>query len=155
MSAPDKSFEAVVLGLLGGAGSGGGGGGGGGTSDYTDLTNKPQINGVTLSGNKSASDLGVEPAWGAEAVITDGAVSKSLSERVNCAFTGALTSLTITLGGTATGHYHFSFFSGSTAPTLTLPSSVLTPDGFQVEANRVYEVDILNKWACIQSWDNS
>lgn len=34
-------------------------GGGGGTSDYTDLTNKPQIEGVTLSGNKSASDLGL------------------------------------------------------------------------------------------------
>ena len=34
-------------------------GGGGGTSDYSDLTNKPQINSVTLSGNKSASDLGL------------------------------------------------------------------------------------------------
>lgn len=32
-------------------------GGGGGTSDYADLSNKPSINGVTLSGNKSASDL--------------------------------------------------------------------------------------------------
>ena len=36
-------------------------GGGGGTSDYTDLTNKPQIEGVTLSGNKSLSDLGAAP----------------------------------------------------------------------------------------------
>lgn len=34
-------------------------GGGGGTSDYSDLSNKPQINGTTLSGNKSSSDLGV------------------------------------------------------------------------------------------------
>lgn len=33
------------------------GGGSGGTTDYTDLTNKPQINGVTLSGDKSAADL--------------------------------------------------------------------------------------------------
>ena len=41
---------------------GSGGGGGGGTDDYADLTNKPQINGVTLSGNKSASDLGLYPA---------------------------------------------------------------------------------------------
>ena len=31
--------------------------GGGGTSDYADLTNKPSINGVTLSGNKTAADL--------------------------------------------------------------------------------------------------
>ena len=37
----------------------GGGSGGGGTSDYTDLTNKPQINGVTLTGNKSTSDLNI------------------------------------------------------------------------------------------------
>ena len=35
------------------------GGGGGGTSDYSDLTNKPQINNVELSGNKSLSDLGI------------------------------------------------------------------------------------------------
>lgn len=30
---------------------------GGGTTDYTDLTNKPKINGVDLAGNKSTSDL--------------------------------------------------------------------------------------------------
>lgn len=33
------------------------GGGGGGTSDYTDLSNKPKINGVELNGNKTTSDL--------------------------------------------------------------------------------------------------
>lgn len=32
----------------------------GGTSDYTDLTNKPSINGVTLTGNVSLSSLGVQ-----------------------------------------------------------------------------------------------
>lgn len=35
------------------------GGGGGGTSDYEELENKPSINGVTLSGNKTTSDLNV------------------------------------------------------------------------------------------------
>lgn len=44
--------------------------GGGGTSDYTDLTNKPQINGNTLTGNKTAANLGLiaapsSPATGA------------------------------------------------------------------------------------------
>lgn len=34
-------------------------GGGGGVTDYDDLTDKPQIGGVTLSGNKSLSDLGI------------------------------------------------------------------------------------------------
>lgn len=32
---------------------------GGGTTDYTNLSNKPSINGVTLSGNKTSADLGI------------------------------------------------------------------------------------------------
>lgn len=36
-----------------------GSGGGGGTSNYNDLSNKPSINSVTLSGNKSLTDLGI------------------------------------------------------------------------------------------------
>lgn len=32
---------------------------GGGSSDYTDLTNKPSVNGVTLVGNKTTTDLGI------------------------------------------------------------------------------------------------
>jgi hypothetical protein len=38
------------------------GSGGGGTDDYIDLTNKPTINNVELSGNKTSSDLGLQPA---------------------------------------------------------------------------------------------
>lgn len=38
-----------------------GSGGGGGTSNYNDLTNKPSIGGVTLSGNKDIDDLGGIP----------------------------------------------------------------------------------------------
>ena len=41
----------------------GSGGGGGGTTDYTDLTNKPSINSVTLSGNKTTADLGIMETW--------------------------------------------------------------------------------------------
>ena len=37
-------------------------GGGGGTSDYDDLTDKPSINSVTLSGNKTSSDLSLASA---------------------------------------------------------------------------------------------
>ena len=37
-----------------------GGGSGTGTSDYNDLTNKPQINGVSLSGNKTLDQLGIQ-----------------------------------------------------------------------------------------------
>lgn len=37
-------------------------GGGGGTGDYSDLTNKPKINDVTLSGEMSSVDLGLAAA---------------------------------------------------------------------------------------------
>lgn len=37
-------------------------GGEGGTSDYSELSNKPSINSVTLSGNKSLADLGIASA---------------------------------------------------------------------------------------------
>lgn len=47
-----------ILHIVNGTASGGGGGGGG-TTDYLDLTNKPQINGVTLTGNKATSDFGL------------------------------------------------------------------------------------------------
>lgn len=41
-------------------------GGGGGVSDYNELSNRPQINGVTLTGDKSASQLSIHdvPAGG-------------------------------------------------------------------------------------------
>ena len=57
-----------------------GGGGGGGTSNYNQLSNKPQINGVTLSGNKSTADLGitenVQADW-SETDSTDGSFIKN------------------------------------------------------------------------------
>ena len=57
-----------------------GGGGGGGTDDYTNLTNKPQINSVTLTGNKTGEDLKLisNKATGTNAVsIIGSATSKS------------------------------------------------------------------------------
>lgn len=46
------------------------GGGGGGSGSYTDLSNKPKINGVVLSGDKSTADLGIVTA----PVMSNGAV---------------------------------------------------------------------------------
>ena len=42
------------------------GGGTGGTTDYTDLENKPSINGVELIGNKTSSDLGIKQDYTAD-----------------------------------------------------------------------------------------
>lgn len=54
-----------------------GSGGGGGTTDYSDLTNKPQINGVTLSGNKTASDLGVASNGDITSIIATGTTNNT------------------------------------------------------------------------------
>lgn len=70
-------------------GGSGGGGGSTGTTNYNNLTNKPSINGTTLSGNKTSTELGVygtgnEPPYpvtsvngqtGAVTINTDGKVT--------------------------------------------------------------------------------
>lgn len=65
----------------------GGGGGGSGTSDYTQLTNKPQINSIELSGNKTSTDLGLAGSSEVE----------ELGNEVN-QLAGDVTSLTATVG---------------------------------------------------------
>ena len=51
----DKSSNALSMLALGLAASGGGG-----TTNYNQLENKPQINSVELTGNKTLEDLGVQ-----------------------------------------------------------------------------------------------
>lgn len=64
-----------------------GGGGSGGTSNYNELTNKPKINNVELSGNKSLNDLGIQPAgdYALESEIPDVSnfITKSVNDLVN------------------------------------------------------------------------
>lgn len=52
---------------------------GGGATDYNDLENKPQINGVALSGNKSSDDLGLQEKLtaGTNITIENGVISAS------------------------------------------------------------------------------
>lgn len=66
------------------------GGGGSGTTDYNDLDNKPKINNVTLSGNKSSSDLGLQDAISAEDPIS----ASFVSGLATVATTGAYSDLT-------------------------------------------------------------
>lgn len=47
------------------------GGGGGGTTNYEALSNKPQINGTTLSGNKTSADLGLQDRLTFDATPTE------------------------------------------------------------------------------------
>lgn len=91
---------------------GGGGGGSTGTTNYNNLTNKPSINGTTLSGNKTSTELGVygtgnEPPYpvtsvngqtGAVTINTDGKVTSVNGQTgdvvLNAESVGALPSTT-------------------------------------------------------------
>ena len=48
--------------------------------------------------------------------------------------------------------FHFMFISGSTPTELSLPSDVITPDDFSIEANKVYEISILDSLLLYNSW---
>lgn len=52
----------------------------GGTSDYNDLTNQPQIDGVTLVGNKALSDLGIQPSSDNTLSTTDKTIAGAINE---------------------------------------------------------------------------
>ena len=125
--------------LENGSGGGGGGGGGGG------VTPAQLAAGLATKQNKVTEVT----------VATGGAVTQALEAGKWYHFTGALTSLTITLTAPASGElaqYHFDFTSGATAPTLTMPDSVVMPEGFSVEASKRYEIDILNNYGAVMAW---
>ena len=99
-----------------------GGGGGGGSSDYSDLSNKPKINNVTLSGNKTGADLHLQSAT---SIVTLTTASTELA--TNTIYNGAeLASVTFTLPATVPVNFtaQLNFTSGATATTFTAPASV-------------------------------
>lgn len=61
-----------------------------------------------------------------------------------------MTELTITCPTTG-GCYAFRFTSGETATVFSMPG-ITMPDGFSVEASKVYEVNILNGYGVVMSW---
>lgn len=73
MATVDSVARLLALGA-----KGSGGGGTGGTSNYPDLANKPQINGVELVGNKTSEDLGIEQGV-TEEVLTQALAAETAS----------------------------------------------------------------------------
>lgn len=72
---------------------------GSGTTDYNALENKPSINSVTLSGNKTASDLGLVASNAISAVGLSGNYSDLLNipvmvQLINLGYNTTLTSIT-------------------------------------------------------------
>lgn len=63
-----------------------GGGGGGGTTNYSELSNKPQINGVTLDGNKTSDELNIGGVSFKDGVIDNELHTITLSNLEKIAF---------------------------------------------------------------------
>lgn len=115
-------------------------GGGGGTSDYTDLTNKPQIASVTLTGNKALSAFGLTSSVETQ---SSGGTTKSYvdtGEKYNwntgstwygtCSTSASTTAKSVTLArGTlnftagAKIAVKFTYTNTASAPTLTVNST--------------------------------
>lgn len=103
----------------------------------------------------SSVTVNIGDIWMEQTITTSGAVTQALDPYILYHFTGALTSLTITLNSPSSGgiaQYHFDFLSGQTAPTLTLPNTVTMPDNFEVQASKRYEIDILNNYGTVAEW---
>ena len=105
---------------------------------------------------RTAADIGAAPAVTEVTVSDAGDVTQALDAGKIYHFTGAVTSLTITLNAAASGviaQYHFDFDSGSTATTVTLPNGVTMQGGtFTPAASKHYEVDILNGYGVSLAW---
>ena len=121
-------------------------------SDYNALTNKPTLNGVEISGDKTSADYKIS----AETTRVDhGTADTTFILPPNQYHTwGEVTSLTLTLGAGTSGQangYWFSFDSGDTATTLSLPETVITD--IVVEPNMHYECMIVDNYMTFEEWE--
>ena len=134
--------------------NGGGGDPSGGTTNYNDLANKPTLNGVEVSGNKTSTDYKISAQV---TQIDHGTADTTLTLPPNQYHTwGEVTSLTITLAAGTSGQangYWFSFDSGDTATTLSLPETVKTD--IVVEPNMHYECSIVGNYMTFSEWEVS
>ena len=95
-----------------------------------------------------AGESGVYP------VVSSSSQSQELSPNTFYLF-GEMSSLSVTLGTPTSGEvneYVFQFTSGSTATQLTVPQTVSFPATLSIEANKTYQISIVNNLGLVQSW---
>ena len=103
----------------------------------------------------SVSDIGAAPAVTEITNTSSGDVTLALDAGKIYHFTGAVTSLTLTLTAAGSGivpQYHFDFDSGSTAATISITGVTWPGGSFTPGASKHYEVDILNGYAVVMEW---
>lgn len=85
-------------------------------------------------------------------VETISGTSATIDAEVNTIYKcGTLTALTIDTSP-PTGSFSVVFTSGATATVFTEPSGMVMPDGFSVEANKRYEINVSDGYAVVASW---
>jgi len=113
---------------------------------YTELTNKPQINGITLSGNKSGADLGLTPST---VTIADASVTISeIKSNTNYKLTSsALTDITFSGCETSDEVTTIEFTTGENDVTFTDNSGIEWANGETpvFYAHQHYLIVIFNK----------
>ena len=84
-----------------------------------------------------------------------GDVVATLEAGIIYVFNGLPTSLYINLASAFEPGlgYYFCFYTGLSAPTITLPGQIQMPDNWEVRSNRYYEVSIFNDFATVLSWE--
>ena len=115
-------------------------------SNYNDLSNKPQINGVTLSGNKTGIDLGLIPSTVtiAEASVTISEIKANTNYKLT---SNALTDITFSGCETSDEVTTIEFTTGENDVTFTDNSGIDWADGETPSfyAYQKYTIVIFNK----------
>ena len=106
----------------------------GGTSDYDDLNDKPQINSVTLEGNKTAAQLGLQKSIkvdvsGTVTAIADANNDTEFVAGANVTITGDTSDGTITIAATDTTYNTFDATHAGLAPAGGTIAGFLKNDG--------------------------
>lgn len=129
-------------------------------TDYSDLLNKPQINSVELSGNKTAAQLGLQSELDFDESPTEGSTNpvlsgglyeafgslyKALSVAQNCLFGGLVTRLEAPSQGDDHRYYYITEQTGY----FRYFDITLSDDS---AATMIYWSDILSKWTIVGLW---
>lgn len=114
--------------------------GGGGTTDYTALDNKPQINGVELSGNKTSSQLKLANASHTHdsRYYTETETNTLLAAKANTNHTQAASTITGLSTVATSGSYNDLSNKPTIPPAYTLPTaSTTTLGGVKVDGSTI------------------
>lgn len=122
-------------------------GSGSGTTNYAALTNKPSINGVELSGNKTTAELGITSSGSSSTPIVEvSGSSVTLEPNKHYVISGVTNRLTINLSEAIESElkqYSFEFTTIDRIPTITI-NGVDQPYLYEYERYTRYLCEIVN-----------